>query len=108
MEHQAKRESRLDGDRRIDRLAATSSGRRRMPRRDGVRGEPHGEASPPDQSRIIVRPVRDPVSGLQNLVTAALIELVRQAWVCAATDVGWTVYSMAEAFTSPSVQAGTD
>src|ERR1700739_2008317 len=40
VEHQAKREAGLDGDRRIDRLTAPFSSRRRMPCRHGSSGNP--------------------------------------------------------------------
>src|SRR5271168_5355089 len=45
VEHQAKREGGLDGDRRIDWLAAPLSRRRRMPCRHRLLGEPHRQAS---------------------------------------------------------------
>src|ERR1700687_841523 len=77
VEHQAKREARLDGDRRIDWLATSFSGRWRMPCGHGVLGEPYCKASPPNQRGGVFWPVRDPVSGLGDLVAAALIELVR-------------------------------
>jgi hypothetical protein len=77
VEHQAKREASLDGDRRIDRRSAALSGGRRMPCLNGVVAEPHRDASPPYQCGIVFRPVRHPVSGLRDLVAAALVELVR-------------------------------
>ncbi len=46
VEHQAKRKAGLDGDRRIDWLATPLSGRRRMPCRQCLLGEPHRQASP--------------------------------------------------------------
>jgi hypothetical protein len=73
MEHEAKREARLDGDRRIDRLTASSGGMLCL--HDFV-GEPHGKASPPHERRIVFRPVRHLVSGPWDLVTAALIKFV--------------------------------
>src|SRR5271156_6477186 len=51
VEHQAKREAGLDGDRRIDCLTAPLSARRCMPRRHRLRGEPHRQASPSNQRR---------------------------------------------------------
>jgi hypothetical protein len=48
-----------------------------MPRRYGLVGEPNGEVAPPDQSRIVFRPVRHPISGLGDLVTAVSVEFVR-------------------------------
>src|SRR6185312_5810396 len=77
MEHQAKREASLDGDRRVDRRSAALSGGRRMPCLNGVVAEPHRNASPPYQCGIVFRPVRHPVPGLRDLVAAALVELVR-------------------------------
>jgi hypothetical protein len=77
VEHQAKREARLDGDRRMDWLVTSYSGRWRMPCGDGVLGEPYCKASPPNQRGIVFWPVRDPVSGPGDLVAVALIELVR-------------------------------
>src|ERR1700751_1111301 len=76
MEHQAKREARLDGDRRIDRLTASRSGGGGMPCLHGFLGEPHGEDSSPHQRRIVFWPIRHPVPGPRDLMTAALIELV--------------------------------
>src|SRR5271155_5399363 len=77
VEHQAKREAGLDGDRRIDWLAAPLSGRRRMPRRHCLLGEPHRQASSSYQRGIVLRPVRHSVSGLGKLVASAFGELVR-------------------------------
>src|ERR1700678_2627022 len=77
VEHQTKRNTSLDGDRRIGWLAAPLSGRRRMPGRYGLLGEPYRQAASADQRGIIFRPVRHPVSGLRDLVAAALVELVR-------------------------------
>ena len=77
MEYQAKREARLDGDRRIDRLTAPLSGGRRMPCRHSLFGDPYRQASPPDQRRIVFRPIRHPVPSHRDLVAAALVELVR-------------------------------
>src|SRR5436309_1973143 len=76
MEHQAKREAGLDGDRRIDWLTAPLSGGRGMPGLNGFFGQPNGDAPPPYQGRVVFRPVRDPVSGLRDFVAAGLIELV--------------------------------
>src|SRR5271163_1609378 len=77
VEHQAKRKAGLDGDRRIDWLATPLSGRRRMPCRQRLLGEPHRQASPPYQRGIVFRTVRHPVSGLGKLVATAFGELVR-------------------------------
>src|SRR5271166_2437528 len=63
MEHQAKREAGLDGDRRIDRLTAPLSGSRSMPGLNGFFGQPNREAPPPDQPGLVFRPVRHPVPG---------------------------------------------
>src|ERR1700676_828817 len=77
VKHQAKREARFDGDRRMDWLATPFFGRWRMPCGHGVLGEPYCKASAPNRRGIVFWPVRDPVSGLGDLVAAALIELVR-------------------------------
>src|SRR6201990_2542452 len=60
----------------INRLTASLPGCRRMPRSDCLLGHPYGQASPPDQGRIILRPVRNPVFPLRYLVTAGLVEFV--------------------------------
>jgi hypothetical protein len=44
MEHQAKREAGLDGDRRIDWRTAALSGSRNMPGLNGFFGQPNGDA----------------------------------------------------------------
>ena len=44
MEHQAKREAGLDGDRRIDWLTAPLCGSRSMPDLSGFFGQPNGDA----------------------------------------------------------------
>src|SRR5271168_2640702 len=85
-EHQTKREAGLDGDRRIDWLTAPLSGRRRMPYRHGLRGEPHRQASPSNQRGIVFRPVRHPVSGLGKLVATVFGELVRHEF---SQPAGW-------------------
>jgi len=77
MEDQADRKARLDGDRRIDRLAAPLSGSRCLPDRDRLLGQPHCQAPAPDQRGVVVRPVRDPILGPGDLVATALVELVR-------------------------------
>jgi hypothetical protein len=77
VEHQAKRETGLNGDRRTDWLAAPLSGRRRMPCRHRLVGEPHRQTSPSNQRGIVFRPVSLPVSGLGKLVATAFGELVR-------------------------------
>ena len=77
VEHQAKREAGLYGDRRIDRLAAPLSGRGRMLCRHRLLREPHRQAYSSNQRGIVFRPVRHPVSGLGKLVATAFGELVR-------------------------------
>jgi hypothetical protein len=77
VEHQARCEAGLNGDRRIDRLAAPLSGRRRMPCRHRLLGEPHRQASRPDQRSIGLRPVGQPLSGPGKLVATAFGEFVR-------------------------------
>ena len=69
VEHQTKRKAGLDGDRRIDWLAAPLSPPRPMPRRHRLRGEPHRQASSSNQRGIVFRPVRHPVP-TENLVRA--------------------------------------
>src|ERR1700722_9472659 len=39
-------------------------------------GEPNRDTSSPNQCGIICRPVRQPVSGLRDLVTAAFVEFI--------------------------------
>src|SRR5262252_4740706 len=77
MEHQAKREAGLDGDRRIARLTAPRTRGGGMPCVDGFRGEPDREAAPLDQRGIVFRPVLHPVFGFWDFMAAAFIELVR-------------------------------
>ena len=77
VEHQAKRKAGLDGNRRIDWLAAPLFGRRRMLCCHRFLGEPHRQAAPSNKRGIVFRPVRHPVSGLGKLVASAFGELVR-------------------------------
>ena len=51
------------------RLSARCGPRFRLPCRDRFVGEPDGEAAPLPQSRIIFRPIRDPVPRLGNMMT---------------------------------------
>jgi hypothetical protein len=77
VKHQAQHEAGLDSSRRIDRLTAALSGGWRMPCRHRLLGEPDRQASPLYQSGIILRPIRQPISRLGKLVTAAFVEFVR-------------------------------
>src|SRR5580698_7136320 len=77
MEDQPEREARLDGDRRVDRLTTPLAGSRGLPRCDGIVGQPHRQASAPDQRGVVLRPVRNSVFGPGYLVAAAFVELVR-------------------------------
>jgi hypothetical protein len=45
-----------------------------MPCGEGLLGEPHRDAPPPDQRGIAFLPVRHLVSGFGDLVTAAFVE----------------------------------
>src|SRR3954452_14889677 len=47
-----------------------------MPGGECLLGDPKRQAAPPDQSRIIVRPVRHPVAHLRDLVASAGIGFV--------------------------------
>ena len=85
---QAKRGAGLDGDRRIDWLAAPLSSRRRMPWRHRLLGEPHRRDSASDQRGIVFRLVRHPVSRLGKLVASAFGELVRHEFSQPALSVG--------------------
>ena len=76
VEHQAKREAGLNGDRRIDWLAAPLSARWGMPCRHRLLGEPHRQAFPSDQRGIGLRSAGHPVSGLGKPVATAFGELV--------------------------------
>jgi hypothetical protein len=51
------------------RLAARRGPRFRLPRLDRLVGEPHRQASPLPQRSIILRPVRDPIPRLGDVVT---------------------------------------
>ena len=77
VEHQTKRKAGLDGESRIEALAAPLSARWRMPCRHRLLGEPHRQAAPSNQRGIVFRSVRHPVSGLGKLVASAFGELVR-------------------------------
>src|SRR5882757_8483268 len=66
----------LDRQSGIHRLTAALSGGRSVPSGNGVIGQPNREASPPDQSRVILRPVRHLILRLRYLVTAGLVEFV--------------------------------
>src|SRR3984957_20146192 len=80
VEHQAKCEAGLDGDRRINRLTAPFSDRRRMPCRHGLLSEPYRQTSSPYQRGIVFRPVRHPVSGFWDFMAAAFVEFVRHGF----------------------------
>ena len=72
VEHQAKRKAGLDGDRRIDLGLHPVSGRRRMPCRQCLLGEPHRQASPAVPARHRIRASSlYPVSGFGELVATA-------------------------------------
>jgi len=77
MEYQAKRKTSRDGNRRIERLTTPLSSSGGRPCRHGFFGNSHREASPPHQRGIVFRPVRYPIPGHWDLVTAVLVELVR-------------------------------
>ncbi len=51
------------------RLAARRGSRLRSPRLDRLVGKPNGQAASPLQCRVILCPVRDPISGLGDVVT---------------------------------------
>src|ERR1700750_886411 len=77
MEHQAKHETGLDGCRRIDWLAAALASSRRTPCCYGLFCEPERQASPPNKSSVVLRPMRHPISRLGELVATAFVKLVR-------------------------------
>ena len=71
------RHAKVDCQLRINPLTAPHTVGRRVPCGDGFVGHPHCQASSPDQSRVIIRPVRHPLSGLGNLVATTFVEFVR-------------------------------
>ena len=75
-------EAGLDGDRRIDWLAAPLSGRRRMPCRHRLRGEPNRQASSSNRHGIVFRPVRHPVRRLgKRVATATSVNLLGMSFL---------------------------
>ena len=74
--NQPQRQSGLYREIGINRLTPAPTGCRRMPRGDRLLGHPHGQASPLDQGRVIIRPVRHFVLRLRYLVTASLVEFI--------------------------------
>ena len=81
VEHQAKRKRGLDGYCRIDRLTATPSGGWCTPLSDRLVGEPHRQCTPPHQSCVIVRPVRDTIFRGGDFVATRFVELVRHGFL---------------------------
>src|SRR6516162_6603666 len=101
MEDQAKRQSGLDRDVGIDRLAAAFSGRRSMPCRHGFLRDPDREAAAPDQGGVILRPVRHPVFRFRDLVPSVFIELIRHAASSAPGTLSKPAYSRSAEASSP-------
>ena len=58
-------------------LSIRCGARFRLPCCDRFAGEPDGEAAPLPQSRIIFRPIRDPVPRLRNMMTMRGVMLER-------------------------------
>src|SRR5258707_565319 len=77
IESKDQRAPRLTGEGRFPRLTAPLAGSRGMPGRHSFFGDPYCEASPPDQRRIVFRPICHPVPSHRDLVAPALVELVR-------------------------------
>ena len=76
MEHQPYRQGGFDGECRIDRLTASPSGGRCVPLSNRLVGEPHRQPTPPNQSCVIVRPIRHTIFCRGDLVAARFVEFV--------------------------------
>ena len=68
-EDRAHRQRRGDRQGRIMGPPAGRGSRFRPPRRDGRVGEPDGQAAASPQCCVLLRPVRDPIPGSQNMMT---------------------------------------
>ena len=74
----AHRQGRGDRQGRVVRLAAWRGSRLRPPRLDRLVGKPHGQAAPPLQRSVILRPVRDPIAGLRDVMAVFSVVFERQ------------------------------
>src|SRR5271165_2123178 len=74
----AYRQRRGDRQGRIVRLAAWRGSRLRSPRLDRLVGKPNGQAAPPLQGSIILRPIRDPIPGLGDMMAVFGMVFERQ------------------------------
>ena len=64
----AQHQRRGDRQRRVMRLAARRGSRLGPPRLDRLVRKPHGESAPPLQCGVILRPVRDSIPGLGDVM----------------------------------------
>ena len=100
----AHRQRRGDRQGRVMRLAARRGSRLRPPRLDRLVRKPDGQAASPLQCRVILRPVRDPIPGLGDVMAVFSMVFERHGRAVPGSGMG---FPMCVATRPPATRTGS-